>query len=203
MDERRQFQRLRLIKPILASARGENVLVLDIGVAGALIEHRGAATSGERFMLSFRWQGGDIAYVCEIAHTEPHGLVSHSGLRFLEPVGDAAARLRELMTSFVGKVITAQKANASGGFRAADKETVLEQLGQARRDRTKGFASHRFVEGQWSRTPTTSPVQPADGFTIGAYEDDEEIAKLRRSYEAADEDGRDLIRVLAELSITR
>jgi hypothetical protein len=203
MDERRQFQRLRLIKPILATARGENVLLLDVGVAGALIEHRGAAKPGDTFTLSFLSQGTEIAYVCEVAHTEAHGLVSHSGLRFLEPVGDSAARLRELMASFVDKVITAQKANASGGFRAANTKTFLEQLGQAHRERARGFARHRLVNGTWTQETTESPVQPIDGFTIASFEDDDDVAKLRRTYERSDQEGRDLIRVLAELSLAK
>lgn len=203
MDERRQFQRLRLIKPILATARGENVLILDLGMAGALVEHRGPAQAGERFTLSFTAQGSAISYVCEVAHTEPHGLVSHSGLRFIEAVGESAKLLRDLIGSFLGKVLTAQKANASGGFRSANTETILEQLGGARRARTPGFTSYRFSDGAWVRSITTSPVQPQDGFTVAGYEEDEDLATLCRAYEAADEEGRTLIRLMAELSISR
>ena len=56
-------------------------------------------------------------------------------------------------------------------------------------------------EGQWWRIPTKSPVQPIDGFTVAAYEDDEEVHALCSSYESADDEGRRLIRLVAELSV--
>ena len=39
-----------------------------------------------------------------------------------------------------------------------------------------------------------------DGFTVAAYEDEDELASLCETYEAADAEGRRLIRLLAELS---
>ena len=38
-NDRREFQRLRLAKPILALMDGQSALILDIGIAGAYIEH--------------------------------------------------------------------------------------------------------------------------------------------------------------------
>ena len=99
-EDRRRFQRLRLSKPILAIARGNNVLILDLGIAGAFIEHYGTAEPGARFRLSFRWQSEDIAFDCEVVRSvtvragEKGGYaVSHTGVRFLEAVGDSAERL--------------------------------------------------------------------------------------------------------------
>ena len=42
------------------------VLVLDLGIAGAFIEHYGTAATGERFRLTFRWQGDDIEFECKV-----------------------------------------------------------------------------------------------------------------------------------------
>jgi len=209
-DDRREYQRLHLTKPILAFARGMNALILDLGVSGALIEHYGAAASGEQLQLSFRWRGKTIEYRCEVVRSnvvrDPGGdgmhAVSHTGLRFLEGAGDSAALLKDLIATFVGRVLAAQRANAAGeaiSFSAG--ETVLEQLGHARRTRTSGYLTYRLKDGKWWRIPTQSHVQPNDGFTVAAYEDEEEVQALCDAYVQTDDEGQRLIRLVAELSV--
>ncbi|HEV7922472.1 MAG TPA: PilZ domain-containing protein [Thermoanaerobaculia bacterium] len=206
-DDRREFQRLRLAKPILALMNGQSALVLDIGIAGAFLEHYGTMESGERFRLVFRWKGQDVEFDCEVARSSivrsPGGdgqsSVSHSGVRFTEAVGESRERLQDMMATFVGKVLAAQKANATGA--QVDKgDELLAQLGEARRLRSRGFVSYRLKGGSWWRVPTASPQQPPDGFTVAAYEDEEELETLCRAYEASDEEGRRLIRLVSELS---
>lgn len=210
-SDRREFQRLKLAKPILATFGDSNALILDVGMAGAFLEHYGTATPGKHIHLSFRWQSQTIDFMCEIARTEivrePGGdgksTVSHTGVRFVEAIGDSATLLQELITSFVSKILEAQKANASGGPGDSMGATILARLGEARRMRTRGYVRFQFEDGVWTRTSTESPTQPADGFTIASYEDEEEIEKLCRTYEQADEEGQRLIRLVAELSVSR
>lgn len=208
-DDRREFQRLKLSKPLLATMRSANALILDVGLAGAFLEHYGTAEPGERFDLTFRWQGEDVSFSCEVVRSgivrapgEGQSAVSHTGVRFVEARGDAQARLQNLIASFVGHILDAQKANASGvlGEHSAGA-TILARLGEARRTRSKGFVAYHLKEETWWRVPTTVARQPPDGFTVGAYEDEEEIETLCRAYEAADEEGRNLIRLVAELSL--
>src|SRR6266536_4897522 len=120
-SDRREFQRLRLAKPILALMDGQNALILDIGIGGAYIEHYGALPEGARFQLLFRWQGADVELLCEVRRSrvvrtggDRLSVVSHSGVRFLEADGDSDARLNDMMATFVGRVLAAQRANASG-----------------------------------------------------------------------------------------
>ena len=61
--------------------------------------------------------------------------------------------------------------------------------------------SYLFKGDAWWRVPTNSPSQPPNGFTVGGHEDDEELESLCRAYEIADEEGRRLIRLVAELSV--
>ncbi|HYK02384.1 MAG TPA: PilZ domain-containing protein [Thermoanaerobaculia bacterium] len=208
-DDRREFQRLKLSKPILATMRGSNALILDVGLAGAFLEHYGTAEPGERFPLAFRWQGHDVEFSCEVARTvivrDPGGdgksLVSHTGVRFLEAHNDAMQQLQDLITSFVGRILTAQKANASGELGESAGATILARVGEARRMRSRGYISYHLKDGTWWRAPSESAKQPLDGFTVGAYEDDDDLESLCRTYEAADEEGRHLIRLVAELSV--
>lgn len=204
-DDRRRFQRLRLSKPILAVMRHHNALVLDVGMNGAFIEHYGVVNPGDRFNLAFRWQGEDIEYVCEVARSSivrsPGGdlnnEVSHTGVRFIEPVGESEDRLQDLIATFIGRVLAAQKANASGD---ATDASILAQIGEARRSRTRGFVSYRLRDGKWWRIPTGSAKQPLDGFTVAAHEDEDELETLCHAYEHGDEETRSMIRLVAELS---
>ena len=205
-NDRREFQRLRLAKPILALMDGQNALILDIGVGGAYLEHYGAYPSGARFKLMFRWQGTDVEFLCEVRRSrvvraggDNMSIVSHSGVQFVESVGDADERLNDMMATFVGRVLAAQRANALGDSESGES-LPLTQIGGARRARSRGWMALRLVNGVWRRALATSAAQPADGFTVAAYEDEDEVAMLCRTYEASDEEGRRLIRLLAELS---
>lgn len=209
-SDRRGFQRLRLSKPILATMNDQNALILDIGVSGAYVEHYGEVPPGARFRLSFRWHGEDIEYLAEVARSRvirtPGGdgrsLVSHTGFRFLEGLGDSPSRLQDMMATFVGRVLAAQKSNAAADDAGGEGASILAQLGEARRSRSRGFVSYHFRNGRWSREATSDPHQPEDGFTVAAHEDEEELETLCRTYETADEEGRGMIRLVAELSAT-
>lgn len=208
-DDRREFQRLKLSKPILGTIRSENALILDVGLAGAFLEHYGTAEPGERFTLTFRWKGADVQFVCEVARSmvvrDPGGdgksVVSHTGVRFVEAKGDADDQLQDLITTFVGHILTAQKANASGELGESAGATILARLGEARRMRSRGYVSYHLKGGTWWKAPTESAKQPPDGFTVCAHEDDDDLDALCRTYEAADEEGRHMIRLVAELSV--
>jgi hypothetical protein len=209
MHDRREFQRLRLAKPILATMGDANALILDVGIGGAFLEHYGAAAPGDRFSLKFRWQGQDVAFACEIARSEvvrsPAGdgksAVSHSGVRFVEAIGDSNTRLQDLIATFVGKILAAQKANAAGSRDDESGATMLAHLGEARRMRISGFFAYHLHDNRWTRTATHAAKQPEDGFTVSAWEDQDEVEELCRTYEAADAEGRRLIRLVAELSV--
>ena len=202
-NDRREAQRLRLANPILALLDGQNALILDVGVSGAFVEHYGEPNPGDRFTLLFRWKGTDVEFICEVAHTTvvrttATSTVSHTGVRFTKPVADAESRLNDMMATFVGKILAAQKANA-GAVDSAEAVTLAD-LGGARRARTRGYLTYRLDGNSWTRMASDSPSQPPDGFTVAGYEDREELESLCRAYEAADEEGRRLIRLVAELS---
>lgn len=206
-NDRREFQRLRLAKPILAQLDNQSALILDIGVGGAFIEHYGVVTPGRRLHLTFRWMGEDIEFEAEVIRSsevrKPGGdgqsAVAHTALHFVQGMGEAENRLYDMMATFVGKVLAAQQANAKG--ERPESAQILDQLGEARRMRTRGYIAYHLRDGSWWRIPTDSSLQPPDGFTVAAYEDEEELAQLCETYEAANEEGRRLIRLVAELSV--
>jgi hypothetical protein len=202
--DRREFQRLRLAKPILALLDGQNALILDIGVGGAFIEHYGTFQPRQRFRLLFRWKAADVEFLCEVRRSSVvrgsgDSPVSHTGARFIEGVRDAEERLQDMMATFVGRVLAAQRANASGSS-TPETDATLVQIGAAHRARARGYVMYRHAGGKWYRERSDSPQQPAQGFTVAAYEDEDEIETLCRAWEIADDEGRRLIRLVAELS---
>lgn len=205
-DDRRAFQRLNLGKPILATIDGRSALIVDVGMTGAFVEHHGKAQPGMTLELSFKWQGAEVRFVSEVMHSRvvrtgsaKEAPVSQSGIKFIEAAGDAEARLQDMMATFVGQLLAAQKSNAKGD--AEGRPEILSQLGEARRSRSRGFLAYRLSGGKWTLTRTESDKQPGDGFTVAGHEDEEELATLCRAYEVADEEGRRLIRLVAELSV--
>jgi hypothetical protein len=202
-NDRREFQRLRLAKPILALMNGQNALILDIGVGGAFVEHYGSLPAGARCNLLFRWMGEDVELLCEVKRSDVVraggdgiNIVSHSGVSFLQAVGEAAALLNDMMATFIGRVL----ARCAAIGEPESESLSLSQIGGARRARSRGYVTFHFYNGVWRREVTTDGKQPDDGFTVAAFEDDDELETLCRSYEAADTEGRRLIRLLAELS---
>lgn len=210
-DDRREFQRLKLSKPILSTMGNSNALILDIGIAGAFLEHFGTSTAGDRFELTFRWQGEDVTFLCESVRSNivrlPGGdgksVASHTGVRFVEAFGNARAQLQDLITTFVGRILVAQRANAAGENSESAGATILARLGEARRMRSRGFVTYHFDGNAWWRVPGSSQIQPPDGFTVGDFEEADELETLCRTYEEADEEGRHLIRMVAELSLAQ
>jgi len=160
--------------------------------------------------LLFRWMGNDVDLACEVVRSEvvrPVGgdhlnPVSHTGVQFIGAKAAALELLKDLIATQVGRVLAAQRANAAGEWMSLDAgDMVLEDLGRARRMRTSGYVSYRLKDGKWWRIPTRSTVQPDDGFTVAAYEDEEEVHTLCAAYERANEESRRLIRLVAELSV--
>jgi len=213
-DDRREFQRLKLSKPILASMGTSNALILDIGIAGAFLEHFGTVEAGEQFPLTFRWQGESVTFQCEAVRStivrlpagDGQSVASHTGVRFIEGSGEGRAQLQDLITTFVSNILAAQKANAAGAnpkssTGASAGAAILARLGEARRMRSRGFISYHYDGHTWLRVPGSTPVQPPDGFTVGDFEDPDELEKLCHSYEQANAEGRNLIRLVAELSV--
>jgi len=197
-EDRRQFQRLKLPRPILATLDGESALLLDVGVAGAFVEHHGTLALGAHLTLSFRWQDAELDFMCEVARSRfVREGVSHTGVRFVDSSVQSQHQLHEMMATFVRRLLDAQRANASGNH---DSERLLGTMGEARRTRSRGFVCYEWQDGAWKHETTTSSRQPPDGFTVPAFEDDDEIATLCKTYERADEEGRNLIRLVAELS---
>ncbi|MFN2442424.1 MAG: hypothetical protein ABR517_07050 [Thermoanaerobaculia bacterium] len=206
-DERRRFHRLDLAHPLEAEFDGRPVRLYEIGLVGAFIDHQVPLEQGLTGILSFSWGEETLRFECRVVHSRgeaPEGASFSSGLDVTAALGESASRLRKMIAEHVARVVAAQEANAFGmrDLNRIDGDATLTALGSARRSTQTGFISYRYVSGSWKKVPSLLPDQPPDGFTVAAWEEDEQLASLRKAYEDADEEGRDFLRMLAELSIS-
>ncbi len=191
-DERRAYQRLTLSEPLDGWFGDFAVRLVDVSASGAQVEHDEPIPDDARALLRFFWRGREVEILAQTArpvHT------NRMGLRFLEE-NDT---LRMLIATSAADVLRALEANARGdrGANVVGDETLTS----AWRGHATGYVRWELAEGQWTRHPAHEPDQPANGFTISASESEDQVALLRRTYEAGDAKARRLTRMLAELSV--
>lgn len=206
-DERRRFHRLDLAHPLEAEFDGLGVRLHEIGLVGAFIDHHGPLEPGRIGILTFAWGNDRLQFECRVVHSRgeaPEGARFSSGLDVQAALGESAVLLRKMIAEHVARVVAAQEANAFGlrDLNRIDGDATLTALGSARRTAQSGFTSYRLISGSWKKVPSLLPDQPPDGFTVAAWEEDEQLESLRRAFEQADDEGRNFLRMLAELSIS-
>ncbi|MGZ7041951.1 MAG: PilZ domain-containing protein, partial [Thermoanaerobaculia bacterium] len=105
----RRVQRVRLAQPIAARLGATEVVIVDISVMGARIEHHVPLTAGARARLHFVWDDEEISTDCSIVRSRlerfsigSDGLtVYHSGLEFDEIDVDTKSKLKEMIARFI------------------------------------------------------------------------------------------------------
>ena len=201
-DERREFQRLRLDASVPGTFGTTAVSILEIGILGARVQHA-APFDIPRGELRFAFGGNEIAMRCEIVRTfdadnakyPDAGLLS--GLRFVAAIGESGDHLRDMLAALVERALENRNDSSSTRLRIrhVDGDRTVRGVDAQ-------FLSFRLEHGTWRRRHVFLPEQPAVGFTVARGEDSEEMQRLCIVYEASDEEGRRLIRLFAELSVS-
>lgn len=191
-DEKRVFQRLNLTRPLDGWFGDFPVQLTNVSANGAAIEHEEEIPAGSRALLRFFWAGEELELLAEVVRSAPH----RSGVRFVE---DSEALRRHIAASAT-ELLRAQEANL-GGDRArnvvGDETLTAASAGVA----VGGYVTCTLTADGWKRRRSLLPDQPAEGFTVGAREPEEQIDLLCRTYEAGNPEARRLTRLLAELSV--
>jgi len=231
MSRQRRVQRVHLALPVTARYGSTQVVVVDISVLGARIEHHvplGTVTGGQA-NLAFRWDDEDISVDCRVVRSRlerfsvgPDGLtVYHSGLEFLEPTTDTRATLKRIIGRFIQRALYEQKLNARGvlptsvekmpifryGQLTENRSDVTEAIGSsvlptARISKETGYICFQLENNRtWKKKRTHDPGQPSEGFTVSAAEDQAQIEMLCQAYAKSDRDGRKMIQLFTQLSI--
>jgi hypothetical protein len=201
-EERREFQRMQLDAPIPATFGTTAVSIVEVGVLGARIQHA-APLDSPRAELRFAGDGNVIAMKCEAVRTFPSNHSKHpdaalmSGLRFIAALGESGDYLREMLARLVSRALQERHDSSATRLRMrlVDGDKTVRGLDAQ-------FLSFRFENGVWRRRHVFLPEQPALGFTVARGEDASEMQRLCEVYEASDDEGRRLIRLFAELSVS-
>jgi hypothetical protein len=180
------------------------VYLVDASVEGIRVAHQGAIPAvGQSCRVSFDWEGQAIELDCQVIHNSLFRLaksaeeksIYHAGLRISNAIGDSRTVMRKLVADCVARALDEQKANARGIPSAA---VQAFQTGKG-----TDFLRCELVDGTWRRTTTSRPEQPANGFTISAEEERDQVEMLCQTFETADAAGRKLIQTMAEMSISK
>jgi hypothetical protein len=198
--ERREFQRLNLNPPIPGTLGTTAVSILEVGVLGARMQHA-APPDAQKAELRFSYRDGEITMRCEIVRTlervEKYPDTGHeSGVRFIAAVGESGDRLREMLGELVTKELDRRREIPVEGIGpAVDGDKTV-------RGKDAGYLCYRLDKSSWSKRRILIPEQPPTGFTVARTTDTDEMKRLCAVYEASDEEGRRLIRLFAELSVS-
>ena len=203
-EERRRYQRVTLPSPLRGTIGTTRVFVVDVSIGGVRVAHQDPiAKPGQPCTLKFDGPTGPIVLNFVAAWTEVHRRaeraeeksVHHTGLMLGTSPSIYDAAFRELISYFVERALDEQRANARGIPATA---ALSFQTGKG-----TDFVRFDFVAGRWRRTVTKDTKQPANGFTVSAAETDDSIEQLCEAYEAGDAEARKLIRLMAEMSISK
>jgi len=204
IEERRRYQRVTLVRPLVGRIGAARVFLLDASLCGVRIAHQGnIPPEGSRCTLIFEWESMPVALDCRItrntlqkmARNAQEKSVYHAGMEIVRASDEAMKSLKEMIASLVARALDEQKANARG-IPAVVVQTFQTGKGSQ-------FLRCELINEKWRRTETTRPDQPMNGFTISAEEDEPHIAMLCETYLASDAEGRKLIKLMSELSISK
>jgi hypothetical protein len=224
----RRVQRVHLARPLVARLGATQVVLVDVSVLGARVEHHVPLIAGAHSRLAFEWDYDLITVDCRIVRSRlerfsagADGLtVYHSGLEFDGVTPAVKASLRAMIGAFIKRALDEQKLNARGVvpqhhlynmpiFRfggqltadAKDSVTTSSLLPLNRIVRETGYLCYALENNSWRKKRTHDPGQPMEGFTIAATEDHSQADLLCDAYRRSDWDGRRLIQLCAQLSI--
>ena len=200
--ERREFQRLRLDPPVPGTLGTTAVSILELGVIGARVHHA-EAIEQDTAELRFSFEDDEIGLRCELVRTATGANAKYpdsgyeSGLRFVAAIDGSGDVLRRMLAALVTKEIERHPPlNPLHAGQAIDGDKTVRGT-QAR------YVCYRLeANNTWSRRPVFLPEQPSAGFTVTRDVDHDEMERLCLVYLVSDEEGRRLIRLFAELSIS-
>jgi hypothetical protein len=197
--ERREFQRLQLNPPVPGSLGTTAVSILEIGVLGARVHHAEPFdnNTGE---LRFSFAADEIGLRCEIVRTSTGADAKYpdsgyeSGLRFVAAIAESGDKLRNMLATLVTQELE-RLPRAEPQDPAIDGDKTV-------RGTQAAYLCFRYEHGEWTRRAVFLPEQPPAGFTVARDADLDEMNWLCRVYQVSDEEGRRLIRLFAELSVS-
>ncbi len=114
--EKRRIQRVSPDYPVVGQLPAGNVIVSDLSIVGARVDHQFPLAAGRRVRLEFSCEGEKLSIVCDITRCKLQrtnangGVVYSSGLRFCELSEESSLSLRRVIAAFVSRHLAQRKA---------------------------------------------------------------------------------------------
>ena len=202
-EVKREFERVHFEHPIPARLSGYPVAMIDLAIGGARLLGTTRVQPASEHELQIDWEGKMIQLKCVVtrcviqvfATKEDQRSKYEIGVRITESIGESDRLMHNLIGTFVLKAIEEQRANWSGVPPVGPYVHIEGKSGKYRRC--------QWFNGDWQIAETTRPEQPVNGFTVSAEVPPKYLQMLCDTYQKADDDGRRLTRILAELSINK
>jgi PilZ domain len=193
---RRAHERLRLSDNVsVVFGRGDGVLV-DLSVRGARIRHYAPVRRGASVRVSFEWERYRFSSTAEVLASRMISLgvgpSYESRVRFTSIDADSEAVLVTALEGIHGRDVRRWVANLRG-WNDETPAALPRSTGSFIRCRLHGI--------WWERKCTKDTTQPDDGFLLPAESSEADIITLCDSYVAANEDERQLIRLMAGAAV--
>jgi hypothetical protein len=210
---RRTTNRLVFRMPRPARFATYEVVLLDLSLSGAGIQHPNQIPPGTRSTLRFRLEREYHELTCEIRQSKLQLVrqgaktlqIYRSGLQFVGLEGQTET-IKEALRKRVQRAIARQQADAFANSEAMNG--IDESSGAIPLNALASWMETRAYvrcvlerNGKWKSEKVESPEQPASGFTVSSDEGEKEIELLRRAFEKANEEQRRLIRVFAQITL--
>jgi hypothetical protein len=203
-EDRRRFGRIHFETPIPARVGETRVRLLDLGLNGVHVASESRFAPASSVDLKFDTDVGSVNVRCrvirctlsEYSNKPGQKSVYETGLRILETIGESDHIIRETIALHVARALEEQKANAYG---IPPLESLLSQEVPA----IERYRKCEYIDGRWQFSETAASAQPVSGFTIAAHVPLHHVDMLCKTYQRADEEGRRLTKIFAQLSVTK
>jgi hypothetical protein len=230
-SERRRKTRIQLTRGLIARFGGMGAIILDITDAGARIEHFNPVELRKTSAFRFHWNDRKIETSARVVSSRIHRFaegadgttVYQSGLFFTDYKEEAASALRDLISTVVTRSLAEQVANARGlgpvtqpampvfreGIVASTGPPAPASGDEALLPRSAVAIEQGYLrcvltsDGRWQRKWNRTPDQPVEGFTVSAVETEREVEQLCQAYLEGSVEDRNLIRLMARLSVEK
>jgi hypothetical protein len=197
-NDRRKKARVKLTRGLIAHFDTAGGVLIDASESGARIEHFTRHQVGKKAPFRFEWDRKPIEAEAKVVWSRVHrlthadqGTVFQSGLCFENSISE----MQTMVTTLIARSLAEQMANARGLGPAAQRSMNVPD---------RGFIRCTLVgEHRWDKKWSRMADQPEAGFTVPATETDENIDQLCETYVKSDADGRNLIQLMAQLSVER
>lgn len=210
---RRSMNRLTFKMPRPARFATYEVVLVDLSLKGAGIQHPNQIPPGTRSTLRFRLEREYHEITCEISRSKlllvRQGTktlqIYRSGLSFVGIEGEAET-IKDALRKRVQRAIARQQADAFANTDAMkgveESSGAIPLAALASWMETRPYVRCVLEKnGRWKTEKVDASEQPPNGFTVSSEEGEKEIDLLRRAFEKASDEQRRLIRMFAQITL--